>query len=236
MGWRDRVKKSFAYSADIAEGIQNLKNTEKKEKEGLKTTFRHITQNTQYTQNPKNGPDEGGKSIDPNPDQGQKTRTVKDQSTPNPTPAQNIPAPSPPGMGPEYTCLWDQAWAIADYVDGDTAPIEQRRTRLPELMMLLDRMAEIENTGGLVLDDPQRLVKPKDTGTWTKWEPASGRDPIIPETCPARCKNSGKCYARAYFKGKPGRAVECEPDKCGRIIQLTSDTTGPGKPEQGKNK
>jgi len=147
-----------------------------------------------------------------------------------------IPSPTPAGMGPEYQRIWSQAWTLADWIDDpDGAPLEERRARLPELMMLRDRMAEIENTGGLVLDDPPRLVKPKDTGTWTKWEPASGRDPIIPETCPARCKNIGKCYARAYFKGKPGRAVECEPDKCGRIIQMTSDTTGPGKPEQGKN-
>jgi len=32
--------------------------------------------------------------------------------------------------------------------------------------------------------------------------------------CPAKCKQTGKCYARAYFEGKPGKAMECKPDDC----------------------
>lgn len=122
MGWRDRVKKSFAYSADIAEGIQNLKKTEKERKEGLKTTFIHLTHNTHNTQNRQ-------------PDQADTTSKVKKENTP------------PAGSTLEYKKLWAEAWTLADWIDDSRgAPIEERRARLPELMLLCDRMAEIEKT------------------------------------------------------------------------------------------
>lgn len=131
MGWRDRVKKSFAYSADIAEGIQNLKKTEKKRKEGLKTTFIHLTHNTQNTQNRQNE----SEKPKAEPEQANTTREVKKESTP------------PAGSTLEYKKLWAEAWTLADWIDDSRgAPIEERRARLPELMLLCDRMAEIEKT------------------------------------------------------------------------------------------
>jgi hypothetical protein len=41
-------------------------------------------------------------------------------------------------------------------------------------------------------------------------------DKFIPdaETCPARCKRSGKCYGTAYFDGKAGKALQCIRKKC----------------------
>ncbi|CCK82399.1 uncharacterized protein TOL2_C42430 [Desulfobacula toluolica Tol2] len=33
-------------------------------------------------------------------------------------------------------------------------------------------------------------------------------------TCPACCKRTGKCYGKAYFDGKPGKARPCVPRQC----------------------
>lgn len=33
-------------------------------------------------------------------------------------------------------------------------------------------------------------------------------------TCPARCKQTGKCYGKTYFTGKPGKVIDCTPDQC----------------------
>jgi hypothetical protein len=55
-----------------------------------------------------------------------------------------IPAPEPAGLGAEYDRLWNEAWLLAEFVDGDTAPIAERRARLPELMQMRDRLAKIE--------------------------------------------------------------------------------------------
>ena len=32
----------------------------------------------------------------------------------------------------------------------------------------------------------------------------------IAETCPARCKDSERCYGKAVFLGKPGKSKECD--------------------------
>ena len=249
MGWRDRVKKSFADFADKAEGIQNLKNTEKKEKEGLKTTFIHLTQ---YTQNPLNVTAEGGASEEPEPET---PRVVKSQKTPKTNPAQNItdqdlettgagkmserqnksirrespnkppnPAPEPPGMGPEYERIWNRAWELAEWIDNpDGAPLAERCAKLPELDDLRERMAAIVQAGSnepatenlTAASDSKEIkqIKPP-TGTWYVWKSTGGTKGRISETCPARCKRSGKCYGVAYFKGKPGPAKDCEPKSC----------------------
>lgn len=221
MGWRDRVKKSFADSAYKAEGIQSLKNPEKKEKEGLKTTFIHLTQYTQNTQNPKNGTGEGGKSEDPKPDT---PSTVKDQSTPKPTPAQNTPEPSPADMGPEYERIWNRAWELADWIDDpDGATIEARRAKLPELDDLRERMAFIcsQRTNKPV---PPAAPDPETSppGTWMPWKSGTATRGRTPENCPARCKKTGKCHALAYFEGKPGRAAECDVSQCSRAKDYKS--------------
>jgi len=44
-----------------------------------------------------------------------------------------------------------------------------------------------------------------------------------PDSCPARCTQSGKCYGKAYFDGKPGKALECIPNQCPWIDQLKQD-------------
>jgi hypothetical protein len=142
MGWRDRVKKSFGDSEYIGEGIQNLKNQEKERKEGLKTTFIYYPHNPQ---NPQNRQNEGEK---PKTEQRNTTSKVKDQRTLDRTPAQKIPAPEPAGMGPEYDRLWNEAWELADWIDNpEGAPIEERRAKLPGLMRMRDKLADLERAG-----------------------------------------------------------------------------------------
>jgi hypothetical protein len=56
-----------------------------------------------------------------------------------------IPAPEPAGLGHEYETLWNKAWLLAAWIDNpEGAPIEDRRAKLPELMRMRDRMADIE--------------------------------------------------------------------------------------------
>jgi hypothetical protein len=129
-----------------------------------------------------------------------------------PTPAQNIPAPEPAGMGAEYESLWHRAWKLADFIDNPAgAPLADRRAKLPELMQMRDRMAAIERQA-VPKAAPERKASP--AGTWHTWESGGNTKERTPDTCPARCKRSGKCYGKAYFEGKAGKAEDCEPDGC----------------------
>jgi len=126
------------------------------------------------------------------------------------------PPPSPAGMGAEYDRLWNEAWRLADFIDDPSAaPIEQRRARLPELDRLRARMAAICSNG---TDKPAPPAAPdpetSPPGAWHTWESSTATRDRSAETCPARCRRTGKCYAAAYFKGKPGPVKDCEPDGC----------------------
>lgn len=83
------------------------------------------------------------KKTAPDPDTHSKVKIGKSEN--NRTPAQKIPAPEPAGMGPEYADLWNRAWELAEWIDNpDGAPLADRKAKLPELLALRDRMAEIE--------------------------------------------------------------------------------------------
>jgi hypothetical protein len=112
--------------------------------------------------------------------------------------------------------LWNQAWRLADFIDDPkVAPIEGRRAKLPELYHLRAQMADIERQGAAPGTEPPAVTPP---GTWIKLESdgTSTRD-TTPEQCPAMCRRSGKCYGKAYFEGKPGKAAECIPADCKHI-------------------
>jgi hypothetical protein len=122
-----------------------------------------------------------------------------------------IPAPEPPGLGPVYAELWDAAWKLADEIDNPQGtPIEDRRALMPELNELRERMAAIEKAGVVSHETPA----PDPAGTWTPWESSGSTREQTADTCPARDKATGKCYAAAYYQGKPGKAKDCEPDGC----------------------
>jgi hypothetical protein len=210
MGWRDRVDKSFANFGDIANRDQKLKKTEKERKEGSKVFSSYPSHNSQYSQKPKD-------------------KTGVDRK-----PGSAIPAPSPPGMGPEYDDLWNRAWGLAEWIDNpDGAPIEERRAKLPELDRLraeMDAIVQAEKvsneTNGeatTATSDSKEIKQIKPPGTWHTWESSSTttRDRSA-ETCPAQCRKTGKCYARAYFEGKLGRAAECDVGQCSRAKDYKS--------------
>lgn len=127
-----------------------------------------------------------------------------------------IPSPEPAKMGPEYTRLWNRAWELAEWIDDPAAaPIEERRAKLPELDNLRDRMAAIYSNGTnkpVPPAAPEPETSPPDT--WHPWNSNGVARDTNPESCPARCRRSGKCYSRAYFKGKPGKVKDCEPENC----------------------
>jgi hypothetical protein len=162
----------------------------------------------------------------PDPDTHQAAILPERENKP-PTPAQKMPAPEPPGIGPEYERIWDQAWTLAEWIDDpDGASIEDRRAKLPKLDDLRERMAEIVESGTNVpksknpttTTDSKEIKQIKPPGTWHTWEPtgATTRDRSV-GTCPAKCERSGKCFAGAYFKGKPGPVKDCEPEGCRHI-------------------
>jgi hypothetical protein len=218
MGWRDRVKKSFGDFEDIEHRGRNVKSDKNNNKKGSQVIFNGYPHNPQNPQNPEK--ETGGKvgsKKEPDTPRAVKIGNSEDKSICGnsanklPTPAQNIPAPEPAGMGAEYESLWHRAWKLADFIDNPAeAPLAERRARLPELDDLRERMAAIEKAGVVSHGTPA----PDPAGTWTPWESIGTTRDRSPDTCPAMCKRSGKCYARAYFKGKAGKAAECMPDDC----------------------
>jgi hypothetical protein len=57
-------------------------------------------------------------------------------------------------------------------------------------------------------------------GEFTPWVGNRKTKTLEIYTCPARCKRSGKCYGKAYFEAKPGKAVPCIGDQCPWIDEL----------------
>jgi len=84
-------------------------------------------------------------------------------------------------------------------------------------MMLRDRMAELEQAGHLTMVNKPHPAKSQDPKeVWTKWEPAAGREAVTKAQCPARCKQTGRCYGQTWFTGKPGPypGPECNTNNC----------------------
>lgn len=153
---------------------------------------------------------EGLKQL--SPDQAQEIRQKIQDNREQIISELQIPAPDPAGLGPEYERLWHRTWKLADYIDNpDGAPLADRRAKLPELDRLRERMAEIERQAGPPAGPEPETSPP---GTWMPWESSSSTRDRNPDTCPARCRRMGKCYAEAYFKGKPGKVMDCKPDDC----------------------
>jgi hypothetical protein len=159
------------------------------------------------------------------------TRAAKDQSTPAPDPdthrdlsghndqinkpAAAIPSPEPADLGAEYNRIWNQAWTLADYIDDPAAaPLADRKAKLPGLMQMRERMAEIVRQA-LPKAGPEPETSPMDA--WMPWESSGAiTREWTADTCPARCKQTGRCYGKSYFTGKPGPypGPECDKDGC----------------------
>ena len=124
MGWRDRIDNSFANKKDNANRVQNVKSDKNNNKKGPKVFFKGPSQYSQYSQKR------------PKADNISKVKELE----------QKIPAPEPPGMGPEYDSLWKKAWALADWIDGPDSdvPWQERTARVPELQKMSMMLSELE--------------------------------------------------------------------------------------------
>ena len=95
----------------------------------------------------------------------------------------------------QHDHLWQKAWNLADWIDDSLSalPWQERAAKVPELQAMSRELDQLEKAGA----NPP--INPKLD---------------IPGQCPARCKQTGKCYAYAIFDGKPGQPIPCNPDTC----------------------
>ena len=113
-----------------------------------------------------------------------------------------IPPPQPKGLGLVYDDLWQKAWQLANQIDDYRSgiPVEQRRAMLPELNQMRAELSRMESLG---VEAPGKAIESVKQVKHIEIQEAN------PDSCPARCKRTGKCYGRAYFDGKSGKAQEC---------------------------
>jgi len=176
----------------------------------LKTkTPSHYSQNTQKEQTkPENS------FFANNANNANAIQKIKNTSTPPPDLSKIRPEHTQ-----EYTALWYQAHALADFVDDSSAtPYEERAEKLPELNTMVERMRTIENM--LNADahaDPSKSTLPvgwsemtQSPVFWIREEKKTWPQ----DTCGARCKRTGKCYGVAYHDCKPGSVRECLEAQC----------------------
>jgi len=58
-----------------------------------------------------------------------------------------IHPPEPANLGPVYDRLWMEAWTLADWIDGDSAPYTDRVAKLPELDRMRAELSRMEQAG-----------------------------------------------------------------------------------------
>ena len=100
----------------------------------------------------------------------------------------------------KYDQLWNRAWTLADKIDDYQSgiPVEIRRS----MMLELDRMrAELSRLESLGARPHGGKVEPVNQA---KYSAVLKEKETNPGVCPARCKQTGKCYGRTWFTGKPG--------------------------------
>ncbi len=129
----------------------------------------------------------------------------------------------------ELNYLWDKAWKLADWIDDPESdiPWQERAVRVPEVLEMgrqIDRLKEQQNNP---VNDCTGWLK-RDSGSVNQSEyiplpkifsPQESQK-IDPDTCPARCKRTGKCYGSVYFTGKAGQSATCTEKQCPWIEQL----------------
>lgn len=125
----------------------------------------------------------------------------------NPTPPPDLSRILPQNQK-EYRRLWYGAWNLVDFIDSDTASYEDRIKKMPELTQLNDRMRVIEN-----MPWPRPYYQ-KLLVSFSPWVRMEEKKTWTPDTCPARCKDIGKCYGTAFFDHKPGKAFNCQGTAC----------------------
>lgn len=93
-----------------------------------------------------------------------------------------------------YELLWAEAWNLAEWIDNERAPPEERQARLPELLKMRDRLNGLE----VLL---KKKPKPKKMQV----------DTTKNQTCDVcRCHDAGKCYSYVFNDKKPGKPISCQ--------------------------
>lgn len=102
----------------------------------------------------------------------------------------------------QYDDLWQKAWTLADRINDQQSgvDVEIRCRMLPELNRLRDELVKLEQAGAQPPGSNNEQVKQHEIPKVQEENP---------DTCPARCKQTDRCYGRAYFLGKPGGSQDC---------------------------
>jgi len=70
---------------------------------------------------------------------------------------------------------------------------------------------------------PEKILQQQHDDLWLQSDFLQSFSPLVQVTqgkkytldnCPARCKQTGKCYGTAYFDAKPGKTIDCIPNQC----------------------
>ena len=214
MGWRDRAKKSFAYSAYSAEGVQKLK----EKKRGLKTTLEYPTQITQNTQNRNKH---------------KKNRSVKKETN------KQKPAPT----GEEVFNILSAAEEVnlknsnkSEVLETAAKILENPKVKLKKQeRKKAVRMGKELNPALKVISKDMRAHAIRDAAWITSLTEnshiiGSGDFLDIIETedlpdedyCPAKDKKTYLCYGQTYFTGKATKHPrrQCDPMLCEYQLQL----------------
>jgi len=121
----------------------------------------------------------------------------------------------------QFDSLWEKAWKLADWIDEPESdiPWQERAAKVPELQ---EMSAELDRLEAIIKAEKENTITPEPlTEDYSNSLEGFSPLPKLPEpkqhhmdSCPAKCKTTGKCYGIAYFDAKPGKALLCIPDKC----------------------
>ncbi len=129
----------------------------------------------------------------------------------------------------QHDHLWQKAWNLADWIDNPGSDIswQERAAKVPELQAMsleLDQLEKLMRDKLLpLIPINHNSVEEAQINLKLPSDFLQGFSPLVQvilgkqytlDNCPARCKQTGKCYGKAYFDAKPGKAIDCVPNQC----------------------
>jgi hypothetical protein len=218
MGWRDRMKKNSAYSAEIAyrdEKIKKEGNSNKIRSKPSFHTYTHITHITQNTQSKAN--EEISESTPILRQHISETDNYHVAHLPEPTAPKKTTSYLEHHKLPEIADIYNQAngnSAISPDLC-DRSSIEIQQNKMPEKNNHESELIGIEN-GTISHSDETKTqnVSASIKDVQLSLNYIEGQKTITKKDCPARCKRTGKCHGTACFDAKPGPAKVCMPKLC----------------------
>ena len=121
----------------------------------------------------------------------------------------------------QFDSLWETAETLADLIDNPESdvPLQERTTKVPELQ---EMSAELDRLKAIIKAEKENTITPEPLAEdYSNFLEGFSPLPKLPEpkkyhqdSCPAMCKQTGSCHGKAYFDGKPGKALDCIPNQC----------------------